>query len=897
MRTVSGTVLATLVGGCLVGMAARDAVAAAEAPAWPLSSRIDGPLVTNEWTRVEVNGTARRGNGALLWLPGEKTFLMALGAYGAWNDRGPFPYDELTFDLDTRVWKNRFPPGTSWKPEIGACDAPGIPYMCIKDGRLGLREAGFGAFFQYAVDTDRNRLVALANAPRGAAGPDCLLEYDSVSRQWTNAWSGAIGAPRRHSLMWGALCYDAHNKELMLFGGNNGPSEFNDLRTWTFSPETKEWKRIDTASEAAKALEARAEALRLAAVKLHGAYCNRYFKSELPEDGKAALADSAKTLAAGIAALKKDLDGRGEGYARVQYARAAADLGAGLELAGKLGDEAVTGTVSSALALTRVLWGARVALMSEPPPRAWSQMVYDPATKRIVLFGGDRLDMLYGDTWVYDCATRTWQERRPKTAPSPRAGHAFLRLPDSGKLVLLGGYGFASDTGYWGALYRQLPMQAWTYDVAGDQWTLVRDWGKPYPGFMGSKGQGFVAAAGAGDVILTVGSERVGERNTSVSLACKFDPAAPVGTASGTPASDAGMWRSGPYDPNWYLAAPTPDEAAFQAMLQAMAPNTWTRLTGKDTRLPCQNRDWGTAVYDPDRQAIYRWSGGHSAHCGSDIPVFSMRTGAYHLKYPPAFPLGGIGSCGSQPSRATFMGQPWISAHSYHSYAYDPVSRRMLCCGHESFSFVYAPESGLWSHKVQPKGMSEDCYYTLTLCSARGGACAWTRFGTLFRYDGAKDEWAGLTLAGEKLPGTQCDGSGMCYDARRDRLLLFDNTLKGDVVAVDLKTLTAAKLGPKGMAGAAAGGIFVRECVYDASCDAVVPAVGAKDKPWPVYDCAKNAWVAVKVADSPGFGCSNGFMYDPARNLVLAVGADSVVYAMRLDTRAAAELAEPGKAP
>jgi hypothetical protein len=265
-----------------------------------------------------------------------------------------------------------------------------------------------------------------------------------------------------------------------------------------------------------------------------------------------------------------------------------------------------------------------------------------------------------------------------------------------------------------------------------------------------------------------------------------------------------------------------------------------------------------------------------------------MRTGRYHLKYPPAFPLEGIGSCGSQPSRATFLGQPWISAHSYHSYAYDPVSRRMLCCGHNSFSFAYDPESGRWAHKEQPKGMREDCFYTLTLCATPKGPYAWTKFGTLFSYDGQKAEWSEVKVAGEKLAGTACDASGMCYDSRRDRLVMTGASFKGDLMAVDLKTLTAAKLGPKGQAGAAAGGHFWRECVYDGANDLVVVGVRAKGAAsWPVYDCAKNAWVALKLANSPGIECSNGLMYDPLRKLVLAVDTNSLVYALRLDLKAA----------
>jgi len=870
--------------GLAVAVAAAGAGLAGEKRDWPPSTRVDGEPRPNEWVKLEEHGAARRYSGALVYLPAEKSFVLAMGTVGAWNDQGPFCYDEQTFDLARRLWTNRFPEGKGWTPEVGPCDAPKLPHhgYRLKDGRLGLWEGSFNAYFQYALDTDRGRLVAYVH--------NRLIEYDPAARAWSELAPGTPSGDE-HKLWWGALCYDALNKEYVLFGGNNGPSEFNDTRTWAWSVAGKEWRRVECGGELVKDLYPKAKALYREAVALHGAYCDRYFGSELPDNARVRLAGPAKQLATGIDAMRKELDGKGAGYEKTQCERAGTELGAAAAaLAGKLGDEASPDSIRVALGLSRVLWRAGCALMSEPPPRAHSQMVYDPATRKIVLFGGDRLDRLYADTWVYDCATRTWEERRPDLSPSPRAGHAFLRLPRSGKLVLLGGYKFKSDTGYWGPLYEQLPMQAWTYDAAANQWQLVRDWGKPVPTFMGSKGAGMVAAVSDDDVVLALSGERRGERGTVVTLACQLDPSQSDAAGSATPG--AAEWRVGPYDPSWYLEGPAPDEAAFQAKLDAVPANTWTAVTSKATRLPRQNRDWGTAVYDPDRRAIYRWSGGHSAHCGSDIPVFSMRTGAYHIKYPPAFPLEGIGSCGSQPSRSTFLAQPWISAHSYHSYAYDPVARKMICCGHQSFSFAYDPESGAWTHRPQPKGMREDCFYTLTLCSTPKGPYAWTKFGTLFQYDGAADEWSEVKVAGEKLVGTRCDESGMCFDSKHDRLILAHAPLKGDLVAVDLKTLTATKLEPKGMELAAAGEHFWRETCYDEANDAVVVAVRAKDRPWLVYDCARNAWVALRIAGSPGFGCSNGLMYDPLRKLMLAVDTNSVVYVLRLDPRRAEAPAE-----
>ena len=64
----------------------------------------------------------------------------------------------------------------------------------------------------------------------------------------------------------------------------------------------------------------------------------------------------------------------------------------------------------------------------------------------------------------------------PELSPSPRAGHAFLYLPKSRKLALVGGYGFNSHVGYQGPMYKQPPVQAWTYDVTGNTWRFVKQW-------------------------------------------------------------------------------------------------------------------------------------------------------------------------------------------------------------------------------------------------------------------------------------------------------------------------------------------------------------------------------------------------------------------------------------
>jgi hypothetical protein len=865
---------------------------------WPPSTPVPGAqLKPNEWVAVEKHGAGRRSLGALVYLPKEKSWVLMLGVQGAWNDRGPWCYEEQTFSLKDRLWKNRFPAGKGWEPEVGPCkNLPRVRYGRLTNGRVGLSEARFLAYTQYALDTDSGLVYAFANR--------MFLAYDTKARTWRDLKAkGHPSTGSRFSLKWGSLCYDPVNRELVLFGGNNGGSEFNDTRTWIYSPAKNEWRRLESKSALLDGMREKARALRAEGEKLYGACTNRYFQTELPAETKVGLGGLAKKLGAQIDALVKELGAKGAGHEKTQCGWAAAELKRARVLLAGIGDAPNPDALKAGLAMKRLLRRAEHTLLTEPPPRAHSPMVFDPATKRIVLFGGDRLDMLYADTWTYDCKTRRWQERRPELSPSPRAGHAFLCLPESKKLALVGGYKFDAQTGYWGALYKQLPVQVWTYDAASNKWHFIKQWPlgdrrKKIPGaaprYMGGKGTGFTLAAGEGDVLLFAGS---------TTYACKLDVSRPQsppaggngknGTAHAVPPGTVER-RSGPYDPNWYLAGDAPAEAGFQAKLKAVPANKWTIVTGKGVLLPRQNRDWGTAVYDPDRQAIYRWSGGHSAHCGSDIPVFSMRTGRYHQKYAPSFPLEGIGSCGSQPTRSTFLGRPWISAHTYHSYAYDPVSRKMICCGHQSFSFVFDPAGGTWTHKPQPagkdkrSGMNRDCFYTLTLCSTPRGPYAWTKFGTLYKYDGKGDTWSEVAVGGEKLVGTGCDRSGMCYDSKRDRLIMTHSSFKGDLMAVELKSMTARRLKPKGMAKAAAGGHFLRETCYDAANDVVVVARRGKRRftgamTWPVYDCAKNAWVAVQISGPNCSGCSMGLMYDPARKNVVAVDTNSRVYILKLD--------------
>ncbi|MEM7200836.1 MAG: hypothetical protein AAF628_11250 [Planctomycetota bacterium] len=73
-----------------------------------------------------------------------------------------------------------------------------------------------------------------------------------------------------------------------------------------------------------------------------------------------------------------------------------------------------------------------------PPTRARAAMAYDAARAQCVLFGGDTLTSLLGDTWVWDGVD--WSPRSPANSPPSRYGHGMADDRARGRVVLFGGF-------------------------------------------------------------------------------------------------------------------------------------------------------------------------------------------------------------------------------------------------------------------------------------------------------------------------------------------------------------------------------------------------------------------------------------------------------------------------
>ncbi len=107
-------------------------------------------------------------------------------------------------------------------------------------------------------------------------------------------------------------------------------------------------------------------------------------------------------------------------------------------------------------------WTA-LKVSTHPSPRQAASMVYEPTTKRMILFGGDGYYGALGDTWAYDPSMDTWSLLHPSVSPPARGSQAMVFDPVTGRIIMFGGVDWDlhnfSDT--------------WAFDPATTTWTQI----------------------------------------------------------------------------------------------------------------------------------------------------------------------------------------------------------------------------------------------------------------------------------------------------------------------------------------------------------------------------------------------------------------------------------------
>ncbi len=531
----------------------------------------------------------------------------------------------------------------------------------------------------------------------------------------------------------------------------------------------------------------------------------------------------------------------------------------------------------------------QLKLELQPPQRANSRLVYDPVNRKVVLFGGDQLDQLRNDTWLFDVVKQRWSTTPPTLAPTPRGGHAMMWLPTAKKILLLGGYGYSSTTEYVASLYQRLPLELWTYDVAANRWDFLGQselkTGPDTPANFFTS-----AAADADDRVVVLG--QTGTWQCQIDLT-KTDEAARE--KYGKPSDEIVMRRLS-HEPRWYAEAP-PSAVAGRgdAQFTELPANEWR--VQPTPRRPMMNMDWGSAVFAPELDLIQRFSGGHSAYSGTAPQVYDVKADRYSLPFAPEYPVEYVYSNDQVRGEWSFKGNPWMTGHTYKSTGYDPNLKVLVFAPHD-FTYFFDPQKSQWSRSGERNPYQAN-FYVVTVCATPQGAVVWANHRQggapgLWRLDAESRTWKPLPLKGD-MPTTSADHHGMAYDSKRDRLLLFSDLgkHKGDVLEYDFKAGQTRWLIAAGKDRALAPS---RETAYLTDADAVL--IGAHvpgESAWLMYDCAANRWVGVELkgTDPIGkktFNNSMGLMFDPNRRLVWAVGQHSQVHVLRLDATGARRL-------
>ena len=873
-----------------VTIAAGGRFAVAEQPAAkavkPLEKLKNAPA--NTWLKLIESKSGERDQPVFVYASGLDRFISAAGLQHRSGAR-PRHYDTEELDLARGRWFNAYPPGMEkGRPESGplgpkyakerAMHGYNGRRLMYKDGpymRLGAGGQWHDGktYGQYCYVPDKGKAVTVYVYMHKRI----TLAYDVAERTWTDTKAPA----RTKAKIWGSICYDPENKEILHVGGGSGSAE---VGTWIYSIEKNQWRELPMGSEALKKLWNTAKALRWQAKTLLGRCSSRQQVAETEAEAKVDIAAEARKLAESATELVAELKA-----SKVDAnERAGVDVAAS-RLAGAVAALKTTGAKLSATITPELISEVRAirerfekvvdALSPQPPGRARSPIAYDAAHKKVVVFGGDMLDRTLSDTWLYDTTTRKWEQRFPKVAPAPRAGHILGYLPKARKIALAGGYSRV-----------RLPHEIWVYDVPSNEWRLLKHvplgGGRSpvSPGCPNTDARHYLTGTvGPGDSLFCYKGNTV--------WACRVDAdAADAGATS--KGVEAGTYTWNRITPaSWERQAnPEPGQAA--AFVRELPVNQWTAFQFPRYAPGSLNR-WGTTAYDTDRHQFLFWGGGHATSHENDVAHFSVRGGFWTIGYHPDDPIEIVYA--SQPTELSFNDRPHVPVHAYRAYCYDPASKKMFYG-----SRAYDPLTREWEPKPYPGLVWRGVMRSHMDATPKGAVCLSDR--GLFRFNAGQKKWEKLPWKGTRVPGMWCDGSTLCYDSRRDCLWVNHSAhaLRYDLATGTAKRVTLKK--PK-----AIGKWFLgTEQVYLPDCDLFLLMrlfPGPDGKPgnvlWNPED-GKYYWTGmqwmekgkpVSFKKNP-FSFSDAIKYDPGLKLVLLNNSSRrKVWALKFD-RKAAELVE-----
>ncbi len=748
----------------------------------PVAERL-GDAEPNTWVKIDEVDSGGRNSPIFFYDPHQEGIFLIGGTPGGVYGRARRHFEVEFFNPATGQWANVYPPDAPWEAATGVTDAPDAGQNAAPlrevDGitRLGMFTSAYRtdsrAHFQWAYAPESRKLFAyLFNK---------TIAYDTAERTWTDTGAEPF-SKGNWAMVWGNMCYDPINNEIVSIGGSS-EEKGGTPGTWVYSIEDNAWRKINPGSDALNASYARATSLRRNGWALLSAARSRYFVTESAVESEVRLSERAAALDADVREFADALAdaelAESENTARTRALSMLAEARSNLEtVAPKLDDAISPETIAELKGVFDAIEAAELALAPEPTGRAHSQPVFDAESEKIVLFGGSGLDRSYADTWLYDPRTRTWEQRYPEVSPSPRAGHALVYLPDSGRIALAGGY--TIDGGF-----REIPHQVWTYDVGANEWKpllslpLTTRGRRPGPsenaprggvgGNWSGGGSHWAGAALPDDTLVMVNTFTEGR----VTWAMRVDPNAPAADTEDLPGVPPGTMSSSSRPATWEQDQPAPDPEQVKGFYDNLEPNVWTAL---NPPRGVNHRAWNTTAYDPDRHQFLWWGGGHVTYMGTDVGHYSVRANRWTIGYPPDQPTEPTGGFYVKAA-LSFQDRPQIPVHAYQAYAYDPPSGKMFYLNR-----AYNVAERQWNPRPYPGLRAAGAMRTL-LETTPQGVVALSQHG-LFRFNAEEETWEQLPWDGPAFGQAWCDGHGLCYDSKRNGLWMANE----EIFFYDLET-------------------------------------------------------------------------------------------------------------
>jgi hypothetical protein len=808
--------------------------------------------------KVDEGQTGERSGSVLLYASDLKRMLLVGPAKGA-----PFVQ---AFDPVTRTWSEL----TNAAPSV---------------------ERGIHPYYQAAYDPAGKTVYCLSGGP-------VLYSLSLVEK----AWKVHPAAPELEGLSWHTMACDTIGRKLVVVGADKRVDNLGWSRTVIYDIGTGKWSRLEVADQQVAEQHRQMIAAKEALIDLVGRIRLAWYR-----DPK------------GVGATA-ELTALGQQWKALKAMPQAGNYAAGIDaVAELLAGGKTLDALRRARQVQRQLEDVAEAQYPVPCARRNSPLAFDEKHRVFVLFGGDHEDYLISDTWVLDLAKKAWRRSKADKVPSPRAGHALCGLPKSGTVALYEGYVQSRSTDYGAVPYVPLdPCQLWLYDVQADRWDLAASW--PLPAkedrstpaplgfFDGYANEWFCPPPLAADQddLLVLAAHPCGPwywrwkrpAETWV-LGVDRTRADAAGREKLGVAANQRLYRGGPFVAGF---CEVPDEPKPTG-LDRLPENRWVRLPDppRNPCRGCRQRDWGTSVWDSDREQVLLWGGGHCVRSASTVAHYSPASGRIVEGFDADEPYGANGSGGFDSS---LWNRPWVSAHNYNHYAYDPKCK-LLVSGR---GYLYDPERMDWL-RMEPLPLPfEFAWHHTCVETSPHGAVAWAqkkgsdRFG-LWLFDRQRG-WVDLEPKGA-LFEPYCDAHGMVYDSRRDRMLLggvgggYEKLSSGELLAFDFKTRRLETVVPENSEFSRTHN--AREMVYVEHADWVLigelfPS-GEKEtgtRYTRVYDCGRNKMLLLDAGNVP-FGHSTGWMYDAQRKLVYVFTYQGECWAMKIEPATAALVEKPSK--